>query len=145
MKIYEIQTKYVAKGTTESKAFGTAADIFNYMQDAFDARPDQEQLWVIPCNGANKPIGRYMATLGLANQSLVHAREVFRVAVREGAVSIAIVHNHPSGQLIESPEDVNATRKLVEAGKLLDIPVMDHVIMADVGYRSIRASHPELF
>ena len=145
MKIYEIQTKYIAKGTTDSKAFGTAEDVFNYMRDAFDTRPDQEQLWVIPCNGANKPIGRYMVTLGLVNQSLVHAREVFRIAVREGAVGIAIVHNHQSGQLIESPEDVRVTRKLVEAGKLLEIPVMDHVIMTDVGYRSIRASHPEIF
>lgn len=69
--------------------------------------------------------------VGTVNMSVVGAREIFREAVRDGACSIIVAHNHPSGDPTPSPEDIEVTKRLVEAGKLMDIPVLDHVI---VGY-----------
>lgn len=69
--------------------------------------------------------------VGTLNTSLVGPREVFREAVREGACSIVVAHNHPSGNPEPSPEDLEVTRRLIEVGQMLDIPVMDHVILGD--------------
>ena len=69
--------------------------------------------------------------VGTVNMSVVGAREIFREAVRDGACSIIVAHNHPSGDPTPSPEDIDVTKRLVEAGKLMDIPVLDHVI---IGY-----------
>jgi DNA repair protein RadC len=71
-----------------------------------------------------------LVTRGLLNSSLVHPREVFRPAIAEAAAGIIVVHNHPSGDPTPSPEDRAVTRQLVEAGRLLDLPLYDHVIIA---------------
>ena len=76
--------------------------------------------------------------VGTLNASLVGAREVFREAVRDGASSIVVAHNHPSGDPTPSPEDVQVTRQLVMAGSLLDIPVADHIVIGDREYRSLK-------
>lgn len=70
-----------------------------------------------------------LITRGLLNSALVHPREVFRAAIAEAAAGIIVVHNHPSGDPTPSPEDRAVTRQLVEAGRLLDLPVYDHVIL----------------
>jgi len=69
--------------------------------------------------------------IGTVNMSIVGAREVFREAVRDGAASIIVAHNHPSGDPTPSPEDIEVTAKLTEVGELLDIPLLDHII---IGY-----------
>lgn len=69
-------------------------------------------------------------TRGILNSSLVHPREVFRVAIAYGAAAIIMVHNHPSGDPNPSAEDQAITRQLVAAGELLDVPVYDHVVVA---------------
>jgi len=84
-------------------------------------------------------------TRGLLNASLVHPREVFKEAIRAAAAAVIVAHNHPSGDLTPSPDDLAITRQLVEAGRIIGIPVLDHVIVgrkqgAGVGYYSIRAS-----
>lgn len=71
-----------------------------------------------------------LVTRGLLDSSLVHPREVFRAAIAEAAAGVILVHNHPSGDPTPSPEDRAVTRQLVAAGKLLDLPVHDHVIVA---------------
>ena len=75
-------------------------------------------------------------TRGLLNSSLVHPREVFREAIAEGAAAIILVHNHPSGDPTPSPDDRAVTEQLVQAGKVLDIPVQDHVIIGRGRYIS---------
>jgi DNA repair protein RadC len=75
---------------------------------------------------------------GTLDASLVHPREVFRLAITESARSIILLHNHPSGNAEPSPQDIAITRQLVSAGKLLDIPVLDHIIIAGEGYTSLR-------
>jgi DNA repair protein RadC len=71
-----------------------------------------------------------LVTRGLLNSSLVHPREVFRPAIAEAAAGIIVVHNHPSGDPTPSAEDRAITRQLVAAGRLLDLPVHDHIIIA---------------
>ena len=77
-------------------------------------------------------------SVGSLNASIVHPRELFREAINARAAAVILVHNHPSGDPAPSPEDIALTRKLIEAGKLLDIPVLDHLILGDGKYISLK-------
>jgi len=70
-----------------------------------------------------------MITLGLANATLIHPREVFRPAIQDAALSIILIHNHPSGDISPSLEDLRTTKKLIEAGKIIEIEILDHIII----------------
>lgn len=83
-------------------------------------------------------IGTAIVSMGTADQSLVHAREVFGPALVIGATRVILVHNHPSGDLTPSPADVALTKDMKKAGKILDIELLDHVIMGDNSYSSMR-------
>jgi len=89
----------------------------------------QECQQVFTLDAKNRIINRHMITLGLVNATLSHPREIFRPAITDGAAGIVLVHNHPSGDPTPSAEDVSITRKAVEAGKIVDIRVVDHVII----------------
>lgn len=89
----------------------------------------QEAFTVITLNTKNRVIDRHLVTVGLANASLAHPREVFRPALLDGAAAVIVSHNHPSGDPTPSAEDIRITRQLVEAGKILDVPVLDHVVI----------------
>jgi len=90
----------------------------------------QEALHVLILSTKHCLINRQMVTLGLADASLAHAREVFRPAIEAGAaIGIILVHGHPSGDPTPSAEDIKITKKLIEAGRILDIAVQDHVII----------------
>jgi DNA repair protein RadC len=78
-------------------------------------------------------------TEGTLTSSLVHPREVFRPAIREAAAAVIVVHNHPSGDAEPSREDYDVTRRLARAGKLLGIPLVDHVVVGDGTFVSIRS------
>lgn len=75
--------------------------------------------------------------VGTLTASLVGPREVFREAIRDGASSLVVAHNHPSGDPTPSPEDIEITRQLVEVGRMLDIPVLDHVILGERRFKSL--------
>lgn len=77
-------------------------------------------------------------SIGSLNASIVHPREVFRCAISYGAASIILVHNHPSGDPKPSAEDLNITRRLVQTGKIIDIEVLDHIIIGDNKYTSLK-------
>ena len=89
----------------------------------------QETFHVLMLNAKNNLINRVMATIGILDASLVHPREVFRQAVMENAAVVVLVHNHPSGDSTPSAEDIRITKQVIEAGKILGIQVMDHVII----------------
>lgn len=89
----------------------------------------QETVQVLTINAKNNLIDRHLATIGLMDCCLVHPREVFRSAILDNARAIICVHNHPSGDPTPSAEDLRITRQLVQAGKIIDIEVMDHVIL----------------
>ena len=89
----------------------------------------QEAFCVIDLNSKNGVIDKRLVTLGLLDASLVHPREVFRGAIVNNAAAVIICHNHPSGDPTPSAEDIRITRQLVEAGKVLSIKVLDHVVI----------------
>jgi DNA repair protein RadC len=93
----------------------------------------REHFLSFPLNTRNVPLGAYIVSVGTVNCSIVHPREVFRVAVIENAASVIIAHNHPSGDPTPSEEDLAITRRLQEAGRLLGIEVLDHVIIGRMG------------
>lgn len=97
----------------------------------------QEEFRVICLNSANKIITDRIITKGLLNSSLTHPREVFREAILEHAASVILLHNHPSGNKEPSREDIQITKQLVEAGKIIGIEVHDHIIIAGDDYTSM--------
>jgi DNA repair protein RadC len=105
----------------------------------------QEHLVVISLNSANYVIRVHELTTGLVNQTPVHPREAFAMAIEDRAVSVIFVHNHPSGSLEPSPEDISITRVLCAAGKILQIPVLDHIIIGKRGFTSMCRMFPDVF
>ncbi|MDR3667394.1 MAG: JAB domain-containing protein [Ignavibacteriaceae bacterium] len=110
-------------------------DMFNMFKLMF-LNLVQEVFIVYWLNSANKVIGFDTISQGNLNSSIVHPREVFRGAVVSSCASIILAHNHPSGNPEPSAEDISITKKIHEAGKLLDIPVFDHIIFAGDSYTS---------
>lgn len=97
----------------------------------------EEYMYMICMNTKNKVIGVFEISHGTVSSSLVSAREVFQKALLANAVSIIVMHNHPSGECTPSREDIDVTKRLVEAGKIIGIDVLDHIIIGD-GYTSLK-------
>jgi DNA repair protein RadC len=105
----------------------------------------QESVVVLTLDGNNQIIKMHSITLGLANQSQIHPRETFFPAIQDRAVSILVAHNHPSGNLEPSEADLVATRRLVEVSKTMGIPLLDHLIVSENGFLSLRERFPAYF
>ncbi len=95
-----------------------------------------EEFHVLALGSQSQVLSDLLITRGILNSSLVHPREVFRAAIAEAAAGIIVVHNHPSGDPTPSADDRAVTRQLVDAGRLLDLPVYDHVIVGGDRYTS---------
>lgn len=98
-----------------------------------EARADRECFWVLHLNAGNKIIEKELVSIGTVNNSLVHPREVFKKAILNGATGIITIHNHPGGQAQPSKEDKVIWERLDEAGKILGITVLDHLIITPSG------------
>ena len=99
---------------------------------------EQEELWVLLPNTRNRVIDIHKLYRGSKNQSTVLVGEIFRQAVRRNAAAVVVCHNHPSNVVDPSPEDVTLTRAIVEAGKLLDIQALDHLILGRTRWTSLK-------
>lgn len=99
-----------------------------------------EEFHLLALDSQSQVLREVLVTRGLLNSSLVHPREVFRHAIAEAAAGIIVVHNHPSGDPTPSAEDQSVTRQLVAAGRLLDLPLYDHVIVAGDRFTSFAAA-----
>jgi len=97
----------------------------------------KEHLVVLYLNTRNEVIAQETVSVGTLNGTAVHPREVFEPAVRHYAAAVALAHNHPSGDPTPSPDDHELTHQLIQAGQILDIEVLDHIVIAAQGYRSI--------
>lgn len=102
-------------------------------------RLDREHFRALLLNTKNQVIGVDKVSVGTLNSSAVHPRELFRNAIRKSAASVILVHNHPSGDPTPSREDLDITRRLVEAGKIIGIEVLDHIIIGDNKFISFKA------
>src|SRR3989442_308341 len=100
------------------------------------SRELQEVFYVLTLDTQSRVISCQEVTRGTLNASLVHPREVFRLAIAEGAAGIVVVHNHPSGDPTPSGDDRAVTKQLVDAGRIIDIPVYDHVVIGGGRYVS---------
>jgi len=105
------------------------------MLDRFTDRK-QEHFLTLSLNGAHEVIVVRTVSVGLVNRTMVHPREVFAGPLTDRAAAVILAHNHPSGSLNPSTEDDEITRRLVEAGQTLGIPVLDHVVFGSTGYFS---------
>jgi DNA repair protein RadC len=98
----------------------------------------QERFAVLLLDVKNRLLGTQVITIGTATETLVHPREVFREVVKQGATKLVIAHNHPSGSVEPSPQDLELTERLLQAANLLEIPLLDHVIIGNGNHQSLR-------
>ena len=101
---------------------------FDLLREADD---DKEHFWLILLNAKNHYLLHTMVSTGTQSATLVQPRDILGPALREGAASLILIHNHPSGEETPSAEDVRLTRQLVDAGRVVDIKVHDHIILAN--------------
>jgi len=94
---------------------------------------DREHFWTLALNTKNRLLRVIEVSVGSLNASIVHPRELFKDAVRVSAASVVVVHNHPSGDPTPSAADIQLTRRLVKAGDVLGVEVLDHVVLGDGG------------
>jgi DNA repair protein RadC len=112
-------------------------DAARYLLPEFGAAP-VERFGVVLLDTRNRVLRTRLLSIGTLDASVVHPREVFREAVSAGAASIILFHNHPSGDPTPSREDVELTRRLVAAGVLMGIGVLDHLVLSDTRYVSLK-------
>lgn len=98
----------------------------------------QEVFGILILNTKNKIVAVHEISRGTLNASIVHPREVFKPAILHNAAAIICFHNHPSGDLEPSRDDIETTKRLVEAGKIIGIEIFDHIIVGDDGYVSLK-------
>jgi DNA repair protein RadC len=132
----ELGRRAASEAPGDDGAVRGPADVFRRMGARLRDLP-QEEFHALLLNTRHRVLREVAVTRGILDASLVHPREVFRLAVVEGAAGVILVHNHPSGDPTPSPEDRAVTRQLAAAGRALGIPVLDHVIVGDGLWRSL--------
>lgn len=130
---FELARRHLMKDKTVIRE---AKDVLVYLQGIRDKK--QEHFVCVCLNGANEVIESRVVTVGLLNTNQVHPREVFADPITDRAAAVILAHNHPSGALKASPEDLALTKRLVKAGELLGITVLDHLIVTRQGYLSLK-------
>lgn len=103
-------------------------------------RDDREKLVMCCLDTQNRPVAIHTVSIGTLNSSLVSPREIFKTAILANAAGIILFHNHPSGDLTLSQEDLMATKRVIKAGSLIGIPLRDHLVVSDSDFVSIRES-----
>ena len=103
------------------------ADVHRVCADTADLA--QEMFLVLCIDSKNRMLNRHMVSLGILDTALIHPREVFRAAILDGAAAVLLAQNHPSGDPTPSAEDVRITKQLVQAGQVVGIKVLDHVVI----------------
>jgi DNA repair protein RadC len=130
---FELARRYMLKETAKVTE---AKDVLPLLSDI--ASKQQEHFVCFSLNGANEVIEKRIVTVGLLDKSQVHPREVFADVITDRAASIVLAHNHPSGEIKPSNNDLKIHEQLTEAGKILGIKVLDHIIISKKGYYSFQ-------
>jgi DNA repair protein RadC len=135
--VLELARRTLSASVPRPEPFRCAAEVFERYRYRFAPMPVEVFLAVL-LDVKHRPVRDERVSVGILDGSLIHPREVFAAAVRERAAAVILLHNHPSGDPAPSPEDREVTLRLREAGSLLGIPVLDHVIIGDGAYFSFR-------
>lgn len=133
----ELGRRLVVEDPVISAAISSPSDAAELVRYEMQALP-QEQLWVILLDTRNKIIKVEKVYVGSLNSSMVRLGELFKKAIEKNAASVILAHNHPSGDPTPSPEDAALTRSAVQAGKLLDIDVLDHLVIGQGRFVSMK-------
>jgi DNA repair protein RadC len=137
MAAFELGRRLASLPGEDKPRIGSSEDVSNLMMPAMRDLLN-EALHVLCLDTKNYVTKQDRIFEGTLNASLIHPREVFRYAIREAAASIILVHNHPSGDPTPSSDDIRATKQIVEAGKYIEIPVLDHVIIGNGRFVSLK-------
>ncbi len=137
--IKELAKRISAGNAQRELKMDKPATIANYYMEKM-RHLEQECLMVLYLDTKCQLIKESTISKGTVNQSLISSREIFIEALRCGAVSIILIHNHPSGDCTPSRADIISTRKIIEAGTIIGISVLDHIIIGDLNYTSFRES-----
>ncbi len=133
----EIEISYKPKyKASELPKVVTSGDAYDCLKDVFPGLDYREYFYILCLNRNNKVLGYCQISSGGLSGTLADVRMIMQTALKSNACSIVLSHNHPSGNLIPSEADKDLTKKIREAGKLLDIPVLDHIILTSESYFS---------
>ncbi|HEY2806066.1 MAG TPA: DNA repair protein RadC [Gemmatimonadales bacterium] len=135
----ELGRRLQEEGRGDRPRIRSPADVFRWFTPRM-ADLAAEEFHVLALDSQSAVLRDLLITRGILNSSLVHPREVFRGAIAEAAAGIIVAHNHPSGDPTPSADDRAVTRQLVEAGKIIDVPVYDHIIIGNGRYLSFAES-----
>lgn len=133
--IAELGRRYYDKNAGGNTVIRTPKDAYEYLKDMHNL--PKEHVRGIYLNTHHQVIHDEVITIGTVNSNIIHPREVFRPALQYGAAGVILAHNHPSGVLEPSLSDIEVTRQLVEAGKVLGISLIDHIIVTAKSFTSI--------
>jgi len=133
----EAGRRTLVRGRRERPQILTARDVAELIVPQFGCKP-VEQFGVILLDTKHRVLRTTLLSVGTLDASIVHPRDVFREAASGGAAAVIVFHNHPSGDPSPSPDDVALTRRLIHAGEVMGIDVLDHVIIAESRFHSLR-------
>jgi len=119
-------------------------DVYDLVREDMEEL-DREHFCIIMLNVRNQVIAREVVSVGGLNAAIVHPREIFKNCIKKSAAAVILVHNHPSGQPDPSDEDIAVTKRVIEAGRIVGIDVLDHVIVGHGQYISMRESFASWF
>jgi len=134
----ELGRRIVQKPSDHRQQIRSADDAAEYVMDRM-RHLKKEHFYILYLDTKHRLIGEEVVSVGSLDASIVHPREIFKSAVKRSASAILCLHNHPSGDPTPSPEDLAVTKRLCEAGKLLGIDVLDHIVVGDGRYTSLRS------
>lgn len=135
----ELGRRFFEKRISGPQTIRTAKDVYNYLQDMRNL--PKEHLRGIYLNTHHKIIHDEVISIGTINTNLVHPREVFKPAIEYGAAAVVLAHNHPSGIVTPSQADIDITTQIIEVGKIIGIPLLDHVVIGNNTFISIDAAY----
>lgn len=134
----ELGRRIVHKPTDERLQIRTAVDAAEYVMDRM-RHLKKEHFVTLLLDTKHRLLGEETSSVGSLDASIVHPREIFKLAIRKSASAILCIHNHPSGDPTPSLEDIAVTKRLCESGRVLGIDVLDHIVIGDGRYVSLKA------
>ena len=135
----EIGRRLYSRNQSGFTSIRNARDVFDHLSELRNM--PKEQMRGLYLNSHSRVIRDEVISVGTVGANFVHPREVFRPALESSAVAVVLAHNHPSGEATPSPEDIEVTNRLIQAGKIIGIRVLDHVIITKDAFTSVKADY----